>query len=190
MAKIIVENMPKKSMIQLKEWMVHKIYTHIELVEHAARFLRRQHVLVLTEMVGGCGEEADAIGWNSSGMATLIECKATRNDFLADKTKWFRRSSRDGMAAFRYYLINEGVIDIKDLPENWGLITIKKHRFRTVLKAEFQLYDTNSEIRKILSAIRRIGQTEPEGISVKAYTYQTKCNATLGISWNEETAIT
>lgn len=159
-----------------------KKYTHDELVEHAARFLRRKHVLVLTEIVGGCGEEADAIGWNSSGMATLIECKATRSDFLSDKKKWFRHSSRSGMAAFRYYLTNEGVIDVKELPENWGLIVFKNKRFRTFRKAKFQLYNANHEIQKILSAVRRIGSEAPEGISVDFYTYQTKCTATMGVS--------
>ena len=156
-------------------------YTHYELVKHAARFLRRKHILVLTELVGGCGEEADAIGWNSSGMATLIECKANRSDFLNDRKKWFRKSSAQGIAAFRYYLTNEGVVDLKDLPENWGLIELKNGRFRTFRKAEFQLYNANYEIQKILSAVRRIGKETPEGISVKAYTYQTKCRATLGI---------
>lgn len=160
-----------------------KTYTHDELVKHATRFLRRKHVLVLTEMVGGCGEEADAIGWNSSGMATLIECKANRTDFLSDKQKWFRRSSRSGMAAFRYYLTNEDVVtDADELPDNWGHIVLKRNRFYTRVKAEFQEYNANYEIQKLLSAIRRIGQTTPKGINVHFYVYQSKCTATLGIA--------
>lgn len=158
-----------------------KIYTHDELVTHAARYLRRKHVLVLTEMVGGCGEEADAIGWNSNGVATLIECKATRNDFLGDKTKWFRRSSSEGLATFRYYLSNADVFSVNELPPHWGLITLNGGRFRTVVKARPQPASFKREKMKLLSAIRRIGQNVPAGMSVKFYTYQTKCKATMGL---------
>ncbi len=158
-----------------------KIYTHDELVTHAARYLRRKHVLVLTEMAGGCGEEADAIGWCSNGVAILIECKATRNDFLSDKTKWFRRRPEGGLASYRYYLINEGIASIDELPEHWGLLQIKKNRFRLLREAELQPSDLRKEKMKLLSAIRRIGQTVPAGMSVKFYTYQTKCKATMGM---------
>ena len=158
-----------------------KTYTHDELVSHAKRFLQRKHVLVITEMKGGCGEEADAIGWNSKGMATLIECKATRNDFLLDKRKWFRQTPQQGMAAFRYYLINDGVVIANELPADWGLMTVKYGRFRTLVKPEFQVYDAHREKQKLISAIRRIGQNPPSGISIDFYTYETKNRTTMGV---------
>lgn len=157
------------------------MYTHDELVKHAKRFLQRKHVLVLTEMAGGCGEEADAIGWNSVGMATLIECKANRNDFLSDKRKCFRQTPHRGMAAFRYYLTNDGVIPLTELPENWGLMILRRGRFRTIVKAEFQNYDAHREKQKLISVIRRIGQDAPKGMAVDFYTYETKRLATLGV---------
>lgn len=142
-------------------------------------------MLVLTEMVHG-REEADAIGWTSCGHATLIECKATRDDFLSDKTKSFRRRPETGMAVLRYYLTNEGIISTSELPSNWGLLVLKNDKFQTRAKPQPQKADTQTEKTLILSAIRRIGQTAPKGISVKYYTYQTRRKATLGVSWHEE----
>lgn len=159
-----------------------KIYTHDELVDKAAQYLRRTNALVLTEMSGGGGEEADAIAWGANGLSTLIECKATRSDFLSDRHKRFRKYPAKGMAAIRFYLANKSIIRVDELPLNWGLIEPSGRGVRVLVYAKPQAYHSRSETMTLISVIRRIGQNAPQGISVKSYTYQTKCKATLGIN--------
>lgn len=164
-----------------------KIYTHGELVVKAAQYLRRTHALVLTEMSGGCGEEADAIGWGANGSSTIIECKASRSDFLSDKNKRFRRFSNEGMGAMRYYLANKGVIDVEELPQSWGLIEPSGRGLKVLRRSVIQEYNIRGEKISLISAIRRIGLNAPVGISVKAYTYyESKCTATLGVQEDKD----
>lgn len=77
--------------------------THAELVERAARWLRvtRRHAPVLQE-VGTVAESPDAIGWRW-GATTLVECKASWEDFRRDLEKPFRRDPRRGMGAERWF---------------------------------------------------------------------------------------
>jgi len=152
--------------------------THDDLVKKAASWLKRKHCLVITEMA--TGEEADAIGWYGS-QATLIECKASRSDFLSDRKKPFRRLPDTGMASLRYYMTPMNLIDLEELPDCWGLLEVRGNRIFTPKKAEWQEHNELAEKSLLLSAIRRIGQITPEGISVKFYTHQTKCKATLSI---------
>ena len=75
-------------------------------------------------------EQPDAIGWRD-GVSILIECKASRADFLSDKNKPFRSDPESGMGDWRFYLCPKDVIRPEDLPPGWGLLyatekTIKK----------------------------------------------------------------
>ena len=54
--------------------------------------------------------------------SVLIECKASRSDFLADKKKPFRQNPQAGIGRRRYYLVNEGVAAQEDMPEGWQLL--------------------------------------------------------------------
>ncbi|KKL55972.1 hypothetical protein LCGC14_2250070 [marine sediment metagenome] len=162
-----------------------KTYTHDELVEKAKIFLKRQHCVVITEMAGGSGEEADAIGWGSNGVSTLIECKASRADFIADKRKWFRREPHRGMAGRRYYLTNKGIVKPADIPEYWGLIEPSGRGVKVILQPTHQPHSEQHGVQLLLSAIRRIGRNAPESIAVKFYTYQTGCIATMGVGYAE-----
>lgn len=69
--------------------------THEQLTVRAARWLKSNgHIIVLRELVFGDGaERPDAFGWKA-GHSTLIECKRTRSDFLADIAKKLGRQSR------------------------------------------------------------------------------------------------
>lgn len=50
----------------------------------------------------------------------VIECKATRQDFLADRKKPFRVYPQMGMGKYRAYVVNEGVVKNPfELPEGW-----------------------------------------------------------------------
>lgn len=102
--------------------------THKELVEVAAEQLKRWRCLpICTEMVTqNCsGEIPDVIGWTARA-SILIECKASRPDFLADRGKLFRYSLPDsGVGDFRFYFTNPGVIgSANEIPDGWGVYEV------------------------------------------------------------------
>lgn len=101
-------------------------YTHDELVLRAERWLKQIGCgVVFRELVTSTysGEQPDAIGWRST-VSVLIECKANRADFLADKKKPFRRRPEDGMGDWRIYMCPPEVIQPEDLPNGWGLLWV------------------------------------------------------------------
>lgn len=165
--------------------------THAELVELAAAWLRSRCSVVITEMtaVSVTGECPDAIGW--SGSSHLVECKASRADFLADRKKAFRQFPEQGMGTFRYFLAPKGLIKPEELPSNWGLLEVSEAgKVRTQVKAQSQPAFFQAESDLLLSALRRVGQAIPDGagVSVKYYTIKTKGKATLGIQAGEDGA--
>jgi hypothetical protein len=67
------------------------------------------------------GEIPDAIGFRGD-TTILIECKTSRSDFFADRTKSFRQLPERGMGALRFMLAPAGMIRVDELPAGWGLI--------------------------------------------------------------------
>lgn len=109
-----------------------KKWTHSELCTLAVRWLQKSHsqsgpgcTLAVSEVRSGySGEIPDAIGFRCSGEAStdgsyMVECKASRSDFLADFKKEHRQESTGN---FRYYLAPAGVIKLEELPAGWGLL--------------------------------------------------------------------
>jgi hypothetical protein len=72
------------------------------------------------------GEFPDVIGFSSGGHSTLIECKATRSDFLADKKKAFRITPELGMGSYRFFCAPKRLIKETELPAGWGLIEVNE----------------------------------------------------------------
>jgi len=149
-----------------------KDLTHDDLVEIAAKWLQRNRCsVVITELVSA-GEIPDAFGYCHSGITTLVECKATRADFLGDHKKTFRRYADQGLGRYRYYLAPKGVIDPTELPEGWGLITVNENgRTRQVVHAAFHEMRERAQRREIgllVSAMRRMS-SDAKGINVKFY---------------------
>lgn len=109
--------------------------THAELVEISHRWLSHelQCSFVLREMrhLHDMGEIQDApgikISWGEIG-SILVECKATRADYLADRQKKFRQDSRGGVGAFRFFCAPGGIILPEDLPPRWGLVVVNGRR--------------------------------------------------------------
>lgn len=99
--------------------------THKELVGIAHRWATKNVScgVVLAELYNSLGECPDVIGfggWHS----VLIECKASRSDFLADRNKSWRQEEAKGMGTYRYYCCPEGLIQLADLPPKWGLLWV------------------------------------------------------------------
>ena len=159
--------------------------THDDLVESAARWLRKEHCIVITEMAGGgdnITEKPDAIGWRMGSKTTLIECKASRSDFLSDKKKPSRQSL--GMGTLKYYLAPKGIINSSELPEKWGLLEYQNGRSHPkIIRYPMSQYTKNwhAEMGILCSALRRRGGLRKEGVSVKIYQFETKNTATLGV---------
>lgn len=159
-------------------------FTHSDLVALAAQWLEHQgNTVVITELATAAGETPDALGF-SGRVSTLIECKVSRSDFLADAKKSFRRNAWQGMGHKRFYMTPKDLIKKAELPVGWGLIELSdKGRARCVHDAgAYFEKNAGAEIQLLISALRRIGQVPVEGVSVKCYTIQTQCQATLGIT--------
>ncbi|UXF74641.1 hypothetical protein K7574_21340 (plasmid) [Stenotrophomonas maltophilia] len=54
----------------------------------------------------------------------LIEVKVSRADFLADARKEHRINPAQGVGKWRYFMCPEGLIDVDEMPERWGLLWV------------------------------------------------------------------
>lgn len=137
---------------------------HDRLVQVARRWLSGTAGcrFVLTEMrAASVYEQPDAIGWKGRGESLMIECKASRSDFLADKKKPHnRRKVRLGQR--RFYLAPRDLIKPDELPERWGLLEQHGSRVRRIVDAEtFQEFarDTEGEMCLLLAAAQGVSAT-------------------------------
>lgn len=137
---------------------------HHELVDRAFLYLHTIGCSVrFRERVVSTRENPDAIGFGGSHFSVLIECKASRADFLADKKKWFRQKPEDGMGYKRYFMAPIGMLKPGEIPKGWGLLEVYEktprmnRRVCIAVEAE-TFYERNreAEITYLVSAIRRI----------------------------------
>ncbi|MEG3640646.1 hypothetical protein [Magnetococcus sp. PR-3] len=138
--------------------------THEDLVLYAKRYLlkkKRIHV-VITEQFIITTEKPDAMGY-TTGQTYLIECKATRSDFLADAKKKFRQEPELGMGSYRFYLCPAGLIQKHELPDGWGLLWVEDNgRIKTLkangnMSAPFQnRKNTSAEHQLLLAYTKRL----------------------------------
>jgi hypothetical protein len=151
--------------------------THRELCFKAARHLktkgiqpfhRCQYVVCELERIG---ESPDAFGFG--GCTTqLIEVKISRNDFLSDKKKYWRKNPYSGLGQFRSYLCPEGMIKTSELPNNWGLLYASESgRITEIIQPSFQESSYIAEFQLITSILRREG-IKPQIFSYKKYKNQ------------------
>src|SRR3954452_16090343 len=91
---------------------------HTQLVSKAVDWLRHEYRcgIILSEQYCATGEVPDAIGWKGINRSVVIECKASRSDFLADRNKSFRSKPEDALGCERFYLAPAGVIEVQELP--------------------------------------------------------------------------
>jgi hypothetical protein len=129
---------------------------HKSLVQLGVRWLKYRCSIVFYEFTTSANETPDIIGW-CAGQSILIECKASRADFLSDGKKLVRRYPElMGMGRQRYYLCPSGMINIADLPPRWGLLWAKGKRvFMQCGAGIFPDIDQQSEINFLVSMLRR-----------------------------------
>ncbi len=140
------------------------VISHSDLVDTAFLYLRNSICcsVAFKERRGSTSENPDVIGFRQ-GFSYLIECKASRADFLADKKKFFRKNTDRGMGDERFFMAPIGLLDPSELPDGWGLIEVgeiaRKYRRLTQTKDSKSFCDeTNkrAEVQYLSSAIRRI----------------------------------
>lgn len=153
--------------------------------------------LAFTEI--GCQatkEHPDVFALHSSGETIILEAKASRSDFLADKKKSFRAEPDQGMGDFRYYICPKDVVKEEDLKgTQWGLIWVSPGGQCTVKRGHclnkniHQRVDnerrwrckknTDAENKLILSLLIRIGFNVDISALVEVIKSEAKYNSGL-----------
>jgi len=111
--------------------------------------------VVASETYAPLTEIPDAIGW-ISGSSFLIECKASRSDFLRDKTKRSRKFSEIGLGNYRFYMAEPNLIKPEELPEGWGLLEVHPRIVRRRVHARrFGGWEIAGRERPILLSLLR-----------------------------------
>lgn len=136
--------------------------THTELVVRAVKWLKNtKHCrLVLCKPRTVTLEQPDAIGWKMQPFSTLIECKASRGDFLADRKKWFREHPHKGMGYNRYFMTPAGLVTRDEVPKCWGLLEVKG-RIVSVTKKPTPFVEWNLKEEMSLLLSRFVHGIEP-----------------------------
>jgi hypothetical protein len=132
---------------------------HDELVSRAVRWLKNTIGcgFVLHEIACTSMEIPDAIGWKLDG-SFLVECKASRSDFLADRKKLFRICPEQGMGIYRYYMTPPEMVKPEELPDKWGLLWVNPKTVKVVKKPTYfdQKDAAIAEMPLLCSALRRV----------------------------------
>ena len=125
--------------------------------------------VVLSEQACVSGEMPDAIGWKDACHSVLVESKASRADFLADRDKSFRRKPEIGVGSERYYLAPRGLIRVEELPVGWGLLEVsgrEMERVKTSAKNLRSAIGFQYEMNLLLASLRRVEiRIEPKSIT-------------------------
>ena len=112
--------------------------THSELISvgwFIAEFIMRQHLVGRSNMLityepgmTSLPESPDIIALSKKFRlkepSVVVECKATRADFLKDRKKPFRIYPDKGMGMFRAYVTNPGIAMEGEVPEGWLLYEV------------------------------------------------------------------
>jgi hypothetical protein len=144
--------------------------THIQLVDKAVRWLRRYRCgVVLSEQACASGEMPDAIGWKRACHSVLVECKVTRADFLADRSKPFRLKPEQGVGGERFYLTPAGLLKPEELPAGWGLLEVRGRDVEMTRPSAKNLRSATGfryEMNLLLASLRRVElRIEPQSIT-------------------------
>ena len=145
--------------------------THERLVELAVGWLRRYGCgIVLSEQVCQSGETPDAIGWRARCRSVVVECKVSRNDFLVDRDKPWRRRPETAMGCERFYLAPAGLLAPAELPAGWGLLEYAGRKIAARVPPAARSLRTakgfEHEMNLLLASLRRVEvRIEPQSIT-------------------------
>lgn len=150
--------------------------THAELVDRGRRWLANKCPVVLTEIATSVSEQPDVfgLGYQSSALTVILEAKVSHADFLADKTKSFRRCPENGLGDLRFYLTTPGTISRDELPFGWGLLEARESARGSGVRMTASAFQqekksTTRELLILISAFRRLQIPEGRHVSVRVY---------------------
>ena len=125
--------------------------------------------VVLSEQACVSREMPDAIGWKKACHSVLVECKASRADFMADREKPFRQRPEMGVGSERYYLAPRQLIRIEEIPAGWGLLEVCGRNIERVKSSAKNLRSEmgfRCEMNLLLASLRRVEvRIEPQSIT-------------------------
>lgn len=141
--------------------------THADLVARAARWLRntmRCSVVLTERTLRSGGEVPDAIGWTRQA-CHVVECKASRSDFCADRAKAHRRVPAIAMGQLRYFLTPPGLLKTDDIPDGFGLLEVEAFStcVRTIVKAA--AFPDSNRHRELCLLLSELGRYQRHGIT-------------------------
>ena len=144
--------------------------THAQLVRKAVEWLRRYRCgVVLSEQACISGEMPDAIGWKRASHSVLVECKISRADFLADRSKPFRQKPELGVGSERFCLVPRGLVHPGELPPGWGLLEYHNRRVQMLRPSRKNLRSDEGfrcEMNLLLASLRRVEiRIEPQTVT-------------------------
>jgi hypothetical protein len=161
-------------------------FTHKELVDKAAIWLQKTIgcKIIAKELTTDTlsREIPDVIGWKSN-CSILIECKASRKDFLKDKMKPARQEYFRGVGNYRIYFTNPGIVKPGEIPLGWSLyeaynktlykggVNLKTERIFPFLKICYR-----SELKILQSIIRRSNSYNPIIVDSHTFRYNKDAN--------------
>ncbi len=134
--------------------------THAQLVQKAVEWLRSYRCgVVLSEQACVSGEMPDAIGWKRACHSVLVECKVSRDDFLADRGKPFRQKAELGLGCERFYLAPKDLLCREELPVGWGLLEARDRKVEMACRSRKNLRTEvgfGHEMNLLLASLRRV----------------------------------
>ena len=142
--------------------------THRELVDLSHKFVLKNMScgFAVKELKTTCKEIVDVLGFGAWGHSILLEIKTSFADFKRDAKKSFRINPAEGVGKYRFYVCPKNLIQVEDLPDNWGLIwedngkleiifnPYCKNTKGNIFKGGFQ-YNIDAERAIMYSALRR-----------------------------------
>lgn len=151
-----------------------KKLTHSKLCDIGAKWLKTKSPekcpVVVVEIRSYCPEQPDILGFNGS-ISIMIEVKMSRSDFKRDAKKFWRMHPDNAVGDYRMYLCPEGIIQLHELPEKWGLlwiddkgkIEIKRPIASRFISNDSNRFEKNMEYERSImySALRRIYAKTP-----------------------------
>jgi len=172
---------------------------HFDLCKSVAEWAIRKAWVTLYEYQSYATDEfPDVLVFSRYG-TTLYEIKTSRSDFLADAKKEARRKWRpkvgiygyrdDGkvmthvkaefpelyyiqhphLGSHRYFVCEPGIIEVKDLPEGWGLYHMKGGRMFEKAQSKRWRPDVHMERNILAHALRRFASGDTRGILVSTW---------------------
>ncbi len=147
--------------------------THSSLVDLAVLWLRSHYRcgIILSEQACCSGEIPDVIGWKGRCRSVLVECKVSRSDFLADRSKPWRADPESALGCERFYMAPAGLIAASELPDGWGLLQVRGRKAEIAVACNKRRSlrtpaGFRNEMNLLLASLRRVEiRIEPQTIT-------------------------